>query len=790
MQGHSVYDRVHGGREMNDRRRYHRFAISILSILAVAVPGPTVSARVQVELTAADRALYDSLSKSEFSDGDCHPVKPGARWETPLGELEFLEGRIAFLPRVMGRTTGCYFEGRARFFFWPEAPIERKQLERYTGKTTIDTVIERAYIRFFDPDYADGLLACTDTSLRSSVEGANRARRFVKNALDDLTLDLAAQCWAGIADGGAARRWLYLCPEIPGERRLHFMIDDSEEEAVSVWRPPAGITGTGYVDLVCSYDPSEDRPDSLRRESRVRGGFDIKHYDSHVKISGSAKMDLTVTMNCRMRNAGQSVLSLALAPDLKIEGMRIGDTTASYLYSDDGGWLLARSPQGGITTDTFTVQIVYRGNRLMDKLPWGDFFIHHTTQWLPRVTARQRATYRTQFRFPKHYDLVSVGRLVSDSTGNRHRVMVWETYGPEAYISFNYGSFERLTHTMGDGVELEVYRGKNHLDGLFSEDFKKRVARELEIVMHLYNNLFSPYPWDHLAVTEIPGSHGQGFPQLLHLAWVSFDVQRRGVTDLFLAHEVAHQWFGHIVGWRTYHDQWLSEGFADYAGALYVQARHAGNEDFFKILKDWRERILTRGGYGFWHDGPDVAPIWLGFRCASYHSPASYNNLVYSKGAYVLHMLRQAMYDYDNDTDSRFFTLLRVYVDRFAGQEAGTEDFQRLVEEFTGEPMDWFFNQWVYGTGIPRFEYRWSRDTLPDGRWVVRGRIDQIEPDPPFRVDMPVTIVTEMGRRTTLISIGGALTEFESAPLETRPTEVIFNDFYTVLCREKLIEHP
>ena len=240
--------------------------------------------------------------------------------------------------------------------------------------------------------------------------------------------------------------------------------------------------------------------------------------------------------------------------------------------------MLARSAEALRAGDTLLIRVWYRGKRLLEKLPWGAFYIHNTTLWLPRAAARRRATYVTQFEFPKHYELVSVGEQVSDTVIGDRRVTRWRTYGAESFISFNYGSFELLTDQIEDGPELRIYRGKNHLDGLFSGDFKKTVAANIEGAVRLFSTIFTPYPWDHLSATEIPGGHGQGFPQLLHLAWVSFQLERKGVTDAFRAHEVAHQWFGHIVGWKTYHDQWLSEGFADYAGALYLQARYPDNK--------------------------------------------------------------------------------------------------------------------------------------------------------------------------------------------------------------------
>jgi len=312
----------------------------------------------------------------------------------------------------------------------------------------------------------------------------------------------------------------------------------------------------------------------------------------------------------------------------------------------------------------------------------------------------------------------------------------------------------------------------------------------LEGSVQLYSELFGPYPWPHLAATEIPGFHGQGLPQLLHLAWFSFESNRQGITDHFRAHEVAHQWFGHLVGWTNYHDQWLSEGFAEYAGAMYVQAANRGRKTFLELLEQWRSDILDVGGHSAWHAGPHVAPIWLGYRCASTASPASYGHLIYSKGAYVLHMLRNMLHDYRTGSDYRFAALMRDYVSTHAHREATTADFQRVVERHTGQSMQWFFDQWVYGVQIPRYEYRWDREETADGHWIVSGQIDQFDVDTTFRVFMPITLVFEGGRRTFVQEVRGNRATFQSPQMDEKPKDIVFNDYLTVLCREKVVRKP
>lgn len=133
---------------------------------------------------------------------------------------------------------------------------------------------------------------------------------------------------------------------------------------------------------------------------------------------------------------------------------------------------------------------------------------------------------------------------------------------------------------------------------------------------------------------------------------------------------------------------------------------------------------------------------------------------------------------------------MRDYVDSHAHAEATTDDFQRVVERHVRTDMTWFFNQWVYGTQIPRYEYSWDREKLSDGQWVVRGRIDQYDVDSTFRVLMPITLEFDEGRRTFVHEIVGDSASFVTPPLAERPKNVVFNDYLTILCRERTIKKP
>ena len=258
---------------------------------------------------------------------------------------------------------------------------------------------------------------------------------------------------------------------------------------------------------------------------------------------------------------------------------------------------------------------------------------------------------------------------------------------------------------------------------------------------------------------------------------------------------MAHQWWGVAVEFEDYRDQWLSEGFANYSAALYTLSGLQREDQFLDILDAWRLDVLGEVNigqangkhYGFrpeairLSDGHKSGPLAVGYRLRSGETPFDYRLLVYEKGAFVLHMLRMMLVD--NGDDEPFRRLMRGFADDHLLGSATTDGFEAAATEAFGEPMDWFFDQWVHGVDVPTYRPDLKVTRLIDSAdpYVLRGRIRQEDVPDGFR--MPVPIVVRFDDRPPIahrIWVDAETVDVE-IPLPAQPAAVEFNYHHGVL---------
>jgi hypothetical protein len=199
----------------------------------------------------------------------------------------------------------------------------------------------------------------------------------------------------------------------------------------------------------------------------------------------------------------------------------------------------------------------------------------------------------------------------------------------------------------------------------------------------------------------------------------------------------------------------------------------------------WREDIPAGDndiGRRTEYPGNEAGPIWMGRRLATSKS-ADYTTLVYSKGAYVLYMLRMMMFDFNKRDDSKFNVMLKDFVEQYSWKEASTQDFIRVAEKHYGSTLDWFFNEWIYGN---QMIYKWSAITTqePDGRYVVSVDIQTDGVSPNFGCRAVYGSMEGDYHTTVRLDIDQVNKRITLPRVPYKPLKFIFNPYKSVLCKE------
>jgi aminopeptidase N len=417
------------------------------------------------------------------------------------------------------------------------------------------------------------------------------------------------------------------------------------------------------------------------------------------------------------------------------------------------------------------------------------------------------------FRIPAGLTMVATGDPAGDTADGDHTISKWTSNVPIAVAGFNFGRFEKAEAKITDpAYTVQAFVNKDPADivvrlpsGMRPQvnTMMKKALGEEQLAVPLYSEFYGPTPFGRLAVTQQTApTYGQSWPELVFLPITSFldDAARALVGfrehrffESVDPHEIAHQWWGHTVGWGSYRDQWMSEGFAEFSASLFLEAFYKGEVE--KFWDDERKMLLEKDAEGF--RAIDVGPVTLGYRLASTRAGFSIpRRLIYPKGAYILNMIR--MLYWTNETgDANFKKMMHDFVQSYSGRAATTEDFKAAVEKYMQPSfnmggdgkMDWFFDEYVYGTALPKYKFDYSFSDGSGGAMQLHVKLEQSGVDSSFRMLVPIYIELPDGhpfRVGAAPLIGNASFERDIAlrGLSQKPKRAMINYFHDVLCTQ------
>lgn len=742
--------------------------------------------------------------------------------------ITLTDGTIQLTQPVNGEVFGAAFHGKGRVQVEPPSAIEAQQLKLFTKEVRLDLPFTDATFSF-----TDGLVGELAKQVKWQLSTAS-ADDFYANrqkAREDLGEAALPRLLAGLLAADRVRTAYFLADlKVAGKDWVEFHYDALDPEEIKVVRWVN--VGPFKLDDTWMHFPAGKRSfQDAWKDPLAMEDIAIRSYNINATVTSGADLSATTKLTLEPRLAGQSVLTFEFDSNLRVESIKDAQGNALSFYQaretkdrnqSYGDYVAVILPQPLAPGAAQTLEFRYAGKRAIRKAGNGNYFCESSGWYPERANSfATRADFEMTFRSPKNAVLVATGVKTGDSVDGGTRITTWKSEIPIAVAGFAYGDYKPYNDKAGD-VAVNVFAnrepddlmtavqraveasGEAAVGSLTPSVMAKTMGMEMANTVRLFSAYFGPFPYKSLSIASIPlsYSHGQGWPGLIYLWSGSFldGTQRHAIglkdgpelTDFFRAHESSHQWWGQRVGWKSYHDQWLSEGFADFSGILYVQYR----QNMKEALNQWRkEKELLRKKDQWGHSRDSLGPIWMGLRIRSSESDAgAYQDLVYSKGAYVLHMLQMQLWDGRNsDPDHLFKEMMQDYCKTFDNKPASTEDFKAIVEKHMTAPMDldgnhkmdWFFNEYVYGTGQPQYNFRAALEYTPDGKTHLKGELTRAGTPDTWKDAVP--IYAHMGDRTMKMGILRAThpTETIDAVIAGKIDRVSINDYEDLLADVK-----
>ena len=695
------------------------------------------------------------------------------------GTFHFHSGTICFVTPVNGKVTGAVFSGEGNFVLNPPTDSEKKSLRLLTKGEDFSENFSQMVLRFTDNTYDDikagGSVVSGGCDGGPLKDSQHTMRHKLKTNLEIRLLQdlLSSQPGGYFIAFIHGKRYngqeLFEIDPYDGTEQVHFSTYD--ENKAGEW---------------ASF-PLSGKDNKIPVGNRVQ----ITHQTLNTTLEKNANLIGKSTTEVTARFDGVRVVPFDLFPTLRVRGVKGADgQPLSFVQenkNDDADFAVVL-PKALAKEEKYSITTEYEGKEAVTNEGGGNYFPVARSDWFPNnpgANFGEFTTYDMTFRIPKGMQIAVTGVRVSETNEGGQNVTVWKTDVPQTVVGFSFGKF-KMEEAKLDKPEYSVQSYANieppdwvqsiqriasgdvapagpgnmapdvSLGTMSTTGLNKKALAEGELAVQLYTDYFGPSQFKHLQLTQQTACNfGQSWPQLVYIPicyyfdttvrhQLGMDWGDRGYWKVVTPHEVAHQWWGNTVGFSSGRDQWMSEGFSDMSASLYLTLIEKNPKKFQQFWNDERELLLEKNAQGY--RAIDVGPLTMGYRADN--SRAGFDitrRLIYPKGAYVLHMIRMMMHD-NRTGDQLFKQTMQDFVKTYSGKAATTEDFKAVVEKHMTPEMDlegnhrldWFFNEYVYGTALPSYKLDSSFDIGADGDVVFNMKMAQSGVDEHFRMLVPI----------------------------------------------------
>jgi len=784
------------------------------------------------------RALYQALNELRPEGEHVFAVRDIALRRSAI-DFTLIEGKLAFLTPLNGKVTGAVFTGRAHIIATPRDAAERRSLVNFVGVPLLDQAFSRAYFRFTD-DTAGELLRRFEAAGVKPAPDSEFAEEWI-NTVGNLNSSHSLRI---MMDFLSSDPQPYFSAALAGAQAGPFdvLVDRRRDEPVLIGAVRNAPGGPKYE--VWASFAAPDAP--AARENMLPADYRLDtSIGDDLALTGDAHLHLKAARD------GDRVFGVELSRLLSVESVTLeGGAPLVYFHNED----LSREelelrgndlvyivlPQPMKIGEELRLEIRYHGSVIGDAGN-GVYFVGDRGSWYPHVLGLGHFTpFDMTFRWPRRLTLVATGTPSDLREEGGRRSGHWMSSSPIAIAGFNLGEYQKQVAGTGSAT-VEVYANRQIEDAIlsrlrehsptfvpnvhqpdsglpepppvasFSEGAAppnpagvlKQLGGRIFDSIHFFEGINGPFPFDHLAISPIPGSFGQGWPGLIYLSTLAYlpretqeeaglkKGEREELAQLLPFHEVAHQWWGNVVGTTGYRDTWIQEAMANYLSMMYADSRKPAAH----VLTTWLGRYRAQLVEAVPNTGEivdDAGPLTLGYRLRSAKAPDAYERIIYGKGTWVIHMLREMLRDpAAKAPDARFEAMLRSVLADHRFQAVEAADLQRAAEKQMtpgtdlegNKKLDWFFDEWVRQTGIPRYSAEFQARARGQ-EFAVSGKLKQENVPDYFIAPVPVYGVVAGGKPVLLGTVvaTGPQTSFHFTS-RFRPSKLVIDPQGTILCR-------
>jgi len=621
---------------------------------------------------------------------------------------------LVFYDSLPEMETALLILGNGRVRFSPSPAREKHQLELMFKKRVFDEPLEYAFLRFSPTFFSKNITIDSDPDEQVPPPDS------VKNQAYSLFTKHYPRAFTIEHSGDT--RYLSTIPNgneavIDFKSRRHglfsYIYSPFAEEEVHLfqWREER---------LVNMYTPVENGASQKRLFVSAGKGFDVLNYDLDVDFDptdyffyGKARIRIKAKFGSRER------MRLKLNSRLRILSVH-GENHEELYFSQDKlrnnlYVYFVESPEEG---DEISFDIQYEGRIRTQSRPeeglllpqaadaaafrlskYKTYLYTRQDYWYPAPPHDDYFTARMTITLPRDHAVVGSGtptetREVSGIGGQSqgdYRAYYFNVEFPVKYLAFIAG---RITRMSREDAPIPVEYFKD--DEFGSSPWN--VFEETKRIHRFYSSLFGPYPYEKISVVQRLWSQGGGNspPSFVVLNELPRSSRRGGLVpamspvdlrrwdEFFLAHEIAHQWWGQGISWDTYHDLWISEGMAQFAAISYLRHKY-GEKAYAFILKRFSKWTNHNSYWG---------PITMGTRLSHMNFEA-YQTIIYNKTALVLNMLQKLL------GREKFIKALKLFFQNNKYETVRTAAFFRAFHDLGDLDAASFFNPWFNSHGLP-----------------------------------------------------------------------------------------